>query len=301
MYVSYIFYFIKELFIMKDRIIQINEFACRFFQRNLNGAALDYCLKQRKMHPNVIQRFQLGYAPDDWTELYKALVQNGYSEAEIEASTVCKRGKNGRMYDFYRDRIIFPIRDLQDNCIGFGGRTWKRGDERPKYINTSETEAYHKGSTLYGLNNVPKPAKYIIICEGYMDCIALQSNGFTTAVAGLGTALTLEQSLLIESFTREVYLLYDNDLAGLEATKKAVSIFKTIGIEPKIVFMKGAKDADEYLKSFSAQRFAQDILFKSGSVFDFNLKYNCIKYKNTPNEMYQRNMNTILNHLYSYV
>lgn len=286
---------------MKNAIIALNEVTTRFFQSQLKGNALDYCVKERKMNPNILQRFEIGYAPDTWTALYDFLRSQGFSNEVIEASKLCKIGKNGNFYDFYRDRIIFPIRNLRGECVAFGGRTWKKGDDRPKYINTSETLAYHKGYTLYGLVNIPKPAKYIVVCEGYMDCIALQSNGFTTAVAGLGTALTLEQSLLIQSFTNDVYLLYDNDLAGCEATKKAISIFKDIGIEPKIVFMKGAKDADEYLKKFSADRFAQEILFKAETPFDFELKYNRLKFKQSPKDFYYRNLNTILNTLYKQV
>lgn len=283
---------------MKERIYQLNELAARWFVQNLNGEPLDYCLRERQMNPQTVRRFELGYAPDEWQALYDYLRSMGFTEQEVEASKVCLRSKKtGNLFDFYKDRIIFPIRNLHGACIGFGGRTWRKGDDRPKYINTSETEAYHKGSTLYGLCYVPKPCRDLIICEGYMDCIALQSRGFVNAIAGLGTALTLKQALLIQSFTQNVYLLYDSDSAGMEATKKAIEKFSEIGLNPKIAIVLGAKDADEYFKKYPPQRFAQDILGKPLNVFDFNLRYNEVKYKDNPALQYQRNLNTVLGEL----
>lgn len=282
---------------LKKRLYELNEAAAWFFKQNLQGEPFNYCLRVRQMTQKVIEMFEIGYAQDHWTSLYAFLIKNGFSESEIEVSKLCVRGKNGSLHDFFRDRVMFPIRNLEGRVIAFGGRIWKKDDERPKYVNTAETLIFHKGSALYGLFRVPKPPTDIIVCEGYMDAIALQSKGFVNAVAGLGTALTLRQCLLIQSYTENVYLLYDKDLAGLEATKKAIENFEEIGVSPKIVFMQNAKDADEYLKKYPVEQFIEEVLNQAKNHFEFDLKYNQIKYGSSPSILYQKNLNTVLGEL----
>lgn len=282
---------------LKARIFEINEAAAWFFKQNLKEEPLEYCLRVRQMTQDVIEKFEIGYSQDNWSSLFSFLIKNGFNELEIETSKLCVRGKNGSLHDFYRDRIMFPIRNLEGKVIAFGGRIWKKGDERPKYVNTAETLIFHKGSALYGLYRVPKPPTDIIVCEGYMDAIALQSKGFVNAVAGLGTALTLRQCLLIQNFTSNIYLMYDSDLAGCEATKKAIENFAEIGVKPKIVYIQRAKDADEYLKKYSPEQFIDEVLNQAKSPFEFELKYNQFKYGKSPSVLYAKNFNAVLGQL----
>lgn len=265
------------------------------FRCNLKGEPLSYLTNVRKMKLRTIEEFCIGYAPDSWDYLLNSLKKAGFSEDEIINAGLARRAKSGRVYDFFRNRIIFPIFNVNGRCIAFGGRSWA-GEDGPKYINSPETASFQKKRELFAMNRVAKEPQNIIVCEGYMDAIALQNSGFRTAVAGLGTALTLEQCFLIKSFSENVILLYDNDDAGLAATKSAVETLAEIGITPKIARMKWAKDADEFLRKYPAYIFRDEILAKTMDVIEFMFEYNRISGQN----VFEKNLSLVINELIKY-
>lgn len=280
-----------------NRIYALNECARKFFENKLRGAPLEYLRNDRKLSDKTICRFNLGFAPDDWQYLINYMKKQGFTiEEMVEAKLVC-RSSSGRHFSFFRNRIMFPIIDLNNRTIGFGGRVWQSGDTGPKYLNTGENAVFHKGYNLYGLNNINKSGGYIIICEGYMDAIALQSNGIDKAVAGLGTALTVSQALLAKSLSDNIILLYDNDNAGIEAAKAAIETFREVNIEPQIAIISDYKDADEFLKNKSAADFEEMVLSKSLSSLDYQLYYNNWKYNNDPETLFENNLNCVINRI----
>lgn len=256
---------------LKKRIFEINKVAARFFFDTLtkseNGReGLDYFAK-RQMSPATIKHFGLGFAPDSWHDTVNFLKQKGFTEEEIIAAGLGARGKNGGLYDVYRKRVMFPIIDLRGNVIAFGGRVLD--NSKPKYINTSDTPIYKKTRNLFALNfakNVKD--RKIILCEGYMDVIALHQAGFENAVACLGTALTDEQARLVASYADEVITCYDSDDAGQKATRRAFDIFDKIGIKVNVLNIPDAKDPDEFIKKFGAGRFKL-LIDGAKSVTDF--------------------------------
>lgn len=266
--------------------------AMEIFQRNLKGEPLQYLTEIRGMSLQTIEDFCLGYAPDSWDYMLKALKKDGFSENEIIDAGLARRSKSGRAFDFFRNRIIFPIFNVNGKCIAFGGRQWK-GEDGPKYINSPETASFQKKRELFALSRVAKEPQNIIVCEGYMDAIALQNNGFKTAVAGLGTALTLEQCLLLKSFSENIILLYDNDNAGLAATKAAIDTLSEVGVSPRIARMKWAKDADEFLNMYPAYIFRDEILSQTIDVTEFMFEFNRISGHN----VFEKNLSLVINEL----
>lgn len=242
----------------KTRIYEINRLAANFFYRNLlkgeDKRGLQY-FANRKLSPQTVKKYGLGYAPDSFNALYDFLRSKGYNDSEIIDSWLCSRSqKNGRMYDIFRNRVMFPIVDLRGNIIGFGGRVLD--DSKPKYLNTSKTPVFDKGSNLFSMNFAKNsPEKRLILAEGYMDVIAINQAGFENVVATLGTAITAEQARLISHYVSEVIIAYDSDAAGQNATQKAINHFSNVGISTKIIHMDGAKDPDEYIKKFGALKF----------------------------------------------
>lgn len=242
----------------KTRIYEMNRIAARFFYNKLvkgsDKSGLKYFV-DRKLSPATIKKYGLGFSPNSWDELVKVLRSEGYSEEEIiDAWLGGRSAKNGRMFDMFRNRVMFPIIDLRGNVIGFGGRVLD--DSKPKYLNTGATPVFDKGNNLFSLNHAKNSdSKRLILCEGYMDVIAVNQAGFENVVATLGTAITPDQARLISHYAEEVVIAYDSDGAGQAATRKAITHFSAVGLQTRILRMEGAKDPDEYIKKFGAQRF----------------------------------------------
>ena len=241
----------------RRRILEINRETAKFYYNYMispqGKAGLDYYLN-RGLTMNTIKRFGLGYAPDEWDALLKHLKSKGYRPSEMVDANVVKIGKNNRYYDNFRNRVMTPIIDVRGNIIAFGGRVLD--DSKPKYINTSDTLVYKKTNELFALNLAKDNCSdSIILCEGYMDVIAMHQAGFKNAVAGCGTALTNEQVRLISRYTKEVILAYDADEAGQKALNKAIGLFKQTDIKVKIPALVGGKDPDEIIKKYGRDKF----------------------------------------------
>ncbi|MCM1507078.1 MAG: DNA primase [Ruminococcus flavefaciens] len=242
----------------RTRIYEMNRLSANFFYSNLvkgnDKSGLAY-FAERHITPQTIKKYGLGYAPDSWDTLVKFLESKGYSEEEIIDAWIGGRSqKTGNMFDMFRKRVIFPIIDMRKNVIGFGGRVLD--DSKPKYLNTAKTPVFDKGYNLFSLNFAKNSdTKKIILCEGYMDVIALNQAGFENAVATLGTAITPEQARLISHYAEEVIIAYDSDSAGQKATQKAISHFSDVGLRTTVLRMEGAKDPDEFIKKFGRDRF----------------------------------------------
>ena len=244
----------------QERLWALHKEAARFFHARLQApegaAALQYALG-RGMPKSTIINFGIGYAPDSWSSLVDHLRKKGYTDQELRDSglvTVSK--KNGNLFDRFRDRLMFPIIDVRGNVIGFGGRIMKNDPNAAKYLNSPETLIFNKRKNLFGLN-VAKKTKlpYMILVEGYMDAIALHQYGFDCAVASLGTSLTEEHAVLLSRYTENVVLIYDGDEAGQRAAQRAIPMLEKAGLSVKVLQLKDAKDPDEYLKKFGADKF----------------------------------------------
>jgi len=255
----------------KTRIYEMNRIAANFFYTNLfkgkDKAGLQY-FANRKLTPQTIKKYGLGYASDSWNELTDVLRSKGYSDEEMADAWLAGM-KNGRTFDMFRKRVMFPIVDLRGNIIGFGGRVLD--DSQPKYLNTGKTPVFDKGSNLFSMNFAKNSnAKRLILCEGYMDVIAVNQAGFENVVATLGTAITPDQARLISHYAEEVVVAYDSDGAGQKATQKAINHFADVGLRTKILHMEGAKDPDEYIKKFGRDRFRM-LIDSSNDANDFML------------------------------
>ena len=244
---------------LRSRILEINKQAARFFYQCLNAnneqasAARAYW-RRRGLSDGTIRRFGLGWAPDDFRSTLNWLRERGFNEEELLASGLVKRSEKGNLYNIFRGRVMTPIFDLRGNVIAFGGRVL--GDEKPKYINSSETPVYKKSRAMFALNLAKKsPSRRYILCEGYMDVISLHQAGFDTAVAACGTALTGEQVKLLENYADEVVLCYDSDEAGQKATARSLELFSHSPIKVSVLTVTGAKDPDEFIKKFGKNRF----------------------------------------------
>ena len=244
----------------QERLWAAHKEAARFFHQKLyepqGAAALAYA-QGRGMPKSVLTRFGIGYAPDSWTDLVDHLRQKGYTDEELkESGLVTVSRKNGNLFDRFRDRLMFPIIDVRGNVIGFGGRIMKKDDEAAKYLNSPETLIFNKRKNLFALNIAKKSKQgYLILVEGYMDAIALHQYGFDCAVASLGTALTEDGANLLSKYTDQVVLIYDGDEAGQRAAQRAIPILEKTGLKVKVLSMRDAKDPDEFLKKFGADRF----------------------------------------------
>lgn len=245
----------------RNKGYEINREAARFFFGNLtkDKNALDYLYK-RNINNQIIKRFGLGYSLDKWDGLYNHLKSKGYEDEEMEKlGLIGKRTYGTGYYDKFRNRIMFPIIDTRGRVVGFGGRVLD--DKMPKYLNSQETFIFNKGNHLYGLNLVNKLSnrEKIILVEGYMDVISLFNRGINYAVASLGTALTERQGRLLKRYGERVYICYDSDQAGINATNKAIQILLKADIEPKIITMGRYKDPDDFLKENSIQEFENKV------------------------------------------
>ncbi|MBQ3193139.1 MAG: DNA primase [Oscillospiraceae bacterium] len=244
----------------QERLWALHKEAARFFHSQLyapvGAEALNYALG-RGMNKYILTTFGVGYAPDSWDALVTALRKKGYTEDEIRQSgLVSVSRKNGNSFDRFRDRLMFPIIDVRGNVIAFGGRIIKKDSEAAKYLNSPETLIFNKRKNLFGLNLAKKTKyPYFILVEGNIDVVALHQYGFDNAVASLGTSLTEEQAALLSKYTDQVVLIYDGDNAGQNATKRAIPILEKAGIQVKVLQLRDAKDPDEFLKKFGADRF----------------------------------------------
>lgn len=247
----------------KKKIYEMNKAAARFYYSVLTSEegreAVEY-FKKRQLSGKTVKTFGLGYAPDDYGTLKKYMNGLGYTDAELlEAGLAASR--DNRVYDRFRDRVMFPIIDLRGNIIGFGGRILKdsreiNGFKPPKYLNSAETPVFSKGKNLFSLNNAKKDgSEKLILVEGYMDVISVYQAGIINVVATLGTALTEDQAKLLMKYCNEILICYDSDEAGQKATARAIGIINSVGGRAGVIRLKGAKDPDEYIKANGSQSF----------------------------------------------
>ncbi len=246
---------------LQERLWALHKEAARFFHSQLYASSGSHALAYamgRGMPKSTLTTFGIGYAPDSWDMLVNAMRAKGYTDQElIDSGLVTVSKKNGRIFDRFRDRLIFPIIDVRGYVIGFGGRIMNQNDpSAAKYLNSPETLIFNKRKNLFALNLAKKSKLgYLILVEGYMDAVALHQYGFDCAVASLGTALTEEHAALLTRYTDNVVLIYDGDNAGQNATKRAIPILEKAGLRVKVLRMKGAKDPDEFLKKYGADQF----------------------------------------------
>ncbi len=258
--------------VSRKRVLELNLAAARYFRERLfspEGAeALRYLTENRQLSMATIKHFGLGFAPDHPFEMLKVMKSQGFTDEELTAGYIqAISQKSGKPYSIFRNRIIFPIIDTSGNVIAFGGRVMD--DSKPKYLNTNDTPAYKKGRNLFALNYAKDSQdERLILCEGYMDVIALHAAGFTNAVAGLGTALTSDQARLISKYTKKVILTYDSDEAGQKATERSLSLLTEVGVDTKVLVVKGAKDPDEFIKKFGPMGFSK-LLDESRTKFSY--------------------------------
>lgn len=258
----------------QERLWALAKEAARFFVTQLyapTGAEGLRYAQSRGMSKGTLTRFGIGFAPDSWDSLCKAMRAKGYTDEELkDAGLVSVSQKNGNIFDRFRNRLMFPIIDVRGNVIGFGGRVMD--NSTPKYLNSPETEIFNKRKNLFALN-VAKKTKlgYLILVEGYMDAIALHQYGFDCAVASLGTSLTEEHAVLLSRYTEQVVLIYDGDEAGQNATRRAIPMLERAGLQVKVLQMRDAKDPDEFLKKFGADRFKL-LLEESSNRVEYQLR-----------------------------
>ena len=265
----------------QERLWALHKEAARFFHSQLYApvgkAALEYALG-RGMSKAILTTFGVGYAPDSWDSMVKAMKAKGYTEQELKDSgLVTVSQKNGNLFDRFRDRLMFPIIDVRGNVIGFGGRIIKNDQDTAKYLNSPETLIFNKRKNLFGLNLAKKSKQgYLILVEGNIDVVALHQYGFDNAIASLGTSLTEEQAALMTRYADQIVLIYDGDKAGQNATQRAIPILEKAGLQVKVLQIKDAKDPDEYLKKFGADKFK---LLLEGSSNRVEYQLNAIRSK----------------------
>ena len=245
---------------IRSQLLEINKLAAVYYFHQLRGqngsTAMNY-LKKRELGDETIQRFGLGYSSMYSDDLYRYIKSKGYKDDILKESGLFTYG-DGKVTDKFWNRVMFPIMDMNNRVIGFGGRVM--GDGKPKYLNSPETKLFDKSRNLYGLNIARTSRKpNIIICEGYMDVISLHQAGFNQAVASLGTALTSGQASLMKRYTDQVLITYDSDGAGVKAALRAIPILKVAGLTTKVINMKPYKDPDEFIKGLGAEAFQERI------------------------------------------
>ena len=244
----------------KERLLALNKEAARFFHACLHSsrgaAGAEYLFRKRGLSKGIVTRFGLGVAPEGWDNLLTAMQEKGYTKAELLEAGLAVDSKKGRVYDRFRNRVMFPIIDLRGEVIGFGGRVLD--DSTPKYLNSPDTIIYNKSRNLFALNLARKSKQgRIILTEGYMDTISLHQAGFDCAVASLGTSLTQEHAHLLSRYTKEAVIAYDGDGAGVNAAQRAIPILEQTGIQVKVLQVRGAKDPDEFIKKYGPEAFAR--------------------------------------------
>ena len=241
----------------RERLFQLNRAAAHYFYHNLSQPEAQQAtayLQRRGLSRRTVTNFGLGYALDSWDALVRAMTEQGYSKRELLDVGLAVESQKGSIYDRFRGRVIFPIIDVRGNVIGFGGRVLD--DTTPKYLNSPDTHIYNKSKNLFALNLAKRSkAGRLILTEGYMDTIALHQAGFDCAVASLGTALTEDHARLLARYTKEVILAYDGDTAGVNAAQRAIPILDKVGLQVRVLQMQGAKDPDEFIRTYGADAF----------------------------------------------
>ncbi|MBE6616618.1 MAG: DNA primase [Ruminococcaceae bacterium] len=258
--------------VSRSRVLQMNLEAAKFYRQMLfndsvGGPGRKYFL-DRGLSMAAIKRFGLGYSPPSGGSMLKHLRSLGFKEEEIRVAYFAGKNERG-YYDYFRGRVMFPIIDVSGNVVAFGGRVLD--DSKPKYLNTSDTPAFKKSKNMFALNYAKNSdAGYFILCEGYMDVITLHDAGFGMAVATLGTAITAEQARMMKKYTDRVVISYDSDEAGQKAANRAITLLEEAGIDAKVLRMQGAKDPDEYIKKYGADKF-RELIEASRGKFEFML------------------------------
>ena len=256
----------------RKKILEMNRQAALAFHRWLWGPegaeGLAY-LQRRGLSRRTLTRFGLGFAPDRWDALIQELAGQGYDKRDLLDAGLAVNNKDGRIYDRFRNRVIFPIIDVRGNVIGFGGRVMD--DSTPKYLNSPDTPVYNKSRNLFALN-IAKGSKAgrVILTEGYMDTISLHQAGFDSAVASLGTSLTEEHGQLLSRYFKEAIIAYDGDGAGIAAAQRAIPLLEKAGLKVRVLQMQGAKDPDEFIKSYGREAFSR-LLDRSENQVDYRL------------------------------
>lgn len=260
----------------RSRMYKMNADAAHFFHKCLMSGipyareALSYFTDKRKLSMATIKHFGLGFAPDSFDIFSKHMLSLGYTYEELTEGFLCGKSERGGYFDAFRKRVMFPIIDVSGNVIAFGGRAMDN-ETKPKYKNSSDTPVFKKSRNLFALNFARHTcAESLILCEGYMDAIALHSAGFTNTVATLGTAITAEQARLMSRYTKKVIICYDSDEPGQIAANKAMKIISDVGLEVRLLVIPGAKDPDEYIKSYGAQKF-KDVLDGAKIPFEYKM------------------------------
>lgn len=253
----------NKLIQLKSKVYEINKCAAEFYHENLykpNAKPAQEYVKKRKMDNTTLKNFMIGYSNNSYNELYNMLKEKGFKEEEILASSLVNKTKDGKFIDRFRGRLMFPIQDVRNRVIAFGGRVLD--DSKPKYINSPENIVYSKGRHLFGLNVAKKyenKMKKIIIVEGYMDAISLHQRGIHNVVASLGTAMTDAQGHLLRNNSEQVVIGYDSDGAGQAATMRGLEILQSMGCDIRILQIEGAKDPDEFVVKYGPERFLKQV------------------------------------------
>lgn len=266
----------------RNRIYSLNTEAARYYNRCLfannpdSKTGLAYFTEKRKLSPSIIKHFGLGYAPNSFNAFSNYMRSRGYTYDELLAADLVAKSEKGHYYDVFRNKVMFPIIDVSGNVIAFGGRVLD--NSKPKYRNSSDTPVFKKLRNLFALNFARHTCEdLLILCEGYMDVIALHAVGITNAVATLGTAITSEQARVMSRYTKKVLISYDSDEAGQKATARALKILEEVGLEVGILSIPDAKDPDEYIRTFGVEKF-KSFLQKPKTKFEYNLETVLSKY-----------------------
>lgn len=245
----------------RNRLLEINKEAATYYYvqlRNEMGSLGMRYFKERQLSDETMQKFGLGYSLQYKDDLVRYLKKKGFDDKLIRDAGLANFHEKYGMSDKFINRVMFPIQDIQNRVIGFGGRVM--GDAQPKYLNSPETEIFYKSKNLYGLNYARTSRKNeIILCEGYMDVIAMHQAGFTQAAASLGTAFTPEQAMLLKRYTKDIYLAYDSDGAGVKAALRAIGILRDASMSGKVINMEPYKDPDEFIKNLGVEEFQKRI------------------------------------------
>ncbi|MBR3704564.1 MAG: DNA primase [Oscillospiraceae bacterium] len=277
----------------RQRLLSLNKDAARWFYANLStpeGAAVAQYLEQRRISRKTATNFGLGASPDSWDALITAMTKKGYTKSELLETGLAVQNKNGRLYDKFRNRLMFPVIDVRGDVVAFGGRVLDKSE--PKYVNTQETIIYSKRRNLYGINLAKKSKRpNIILCEGNTDVITLHQAGFDNAVASMGTALTTEQTRLLSRFTKELILCYDNDTAGQLATQKAIALLENSEFSVRVLQLPRQlkdgeyvkQDVDDFIKHYGAEAF-ENSLNGSENQMDFRMDAVAAKHDLTTGE-----------------
>jgi len=263
----------KNIDIDNEKFYQIMEDSHNFFMDKIfaqeSRTALNY-LANRGLDTDLIKEHRLGYAPAKWSELYEFLKEKNYSDEDLLTLGLIKKNEEGRIYDTFRNRIIFPIYSISNRIIAFGGRTLEKDNSTPKYINSPDTPIFKKRKNIYGIERAVniRNKNYSILMEGYMDVLSANIFDFDTSVAPLGTALTLEQAQLIKRYSSNILLCFDTDKAGKTATERASFILKSQGFNIRVLDFENAKDPDEYLRKNGKEAFLE-VVKNSLEIFEF--------------------------------